>query len=137
MTHTHKIQVNKENPRGVSIPYSKQEIDALHTVDVAWEADAVARNLQSVRENRNNLLAKSDNTQTNDRPDSTSKTEWKIYRQKLRDITEIDGNGNPTNPIELHKSWKKKVREADFPNIGDIPEDDGMWPLSPSEREAL
>jgi hypothetical protein len=53
-----------------------------------------------VREERNSLLAASDWTQMPDSSLSVSgKTDWSVYRQALRDITELpDWAHNPTYP---------------------------------------
>jgi len=54
-----------------------------------------------VRSERNRLLTECDWTQMNDTPISGSKlTEWRTYRQSLRDIT------NQSNPFEI--SWPTK-----------------------------
>jgi hypothetical protein len=130
--HTHKIKVNKANPRGIRVDYTPEEIAALDARDVHHKAIIVPANrLKAVRQIRNVLLTESDFTQVNDRPDNKEKADWATYRQKLRDIPVTDGNGNPTNIEALHKSWQKAHREPDFPKIGDVPFDDGMWPTQP------
>jgi len=54
--------------------------------------------LDDFREDRNQLLTKSDWTQTNDSPLSGSvKTQWQTYRQQLRDMPQADGF-DPLNP---------------------------------------
>ena len=50
---------------------------------------------QSIRTERNKLLAESDWTQVADAP--VEKAAWAIYRQALRDITEQDGFPNAVN----------------------------------------
>lgn len=55
-------------------------------------------NLSTLREQRNNLLAQSDWTQSPDSPLSDSKkTEWATYRQALRDLP--SSNVDLENPI--------------------------------------
>ena len=55
----------------------------------AWVRDTVAAELK-VRAQRGRLLAQSDWTQLPDVP-LTTKEEWAVYRQALRDITEQSG----------------------------------------------
>lgn len=50
---------------------------------------------QSVRKERNKLLAESDWTQVADAP--VDKAAWATYRQALRDITEQNGFPNAVN----------------------------------------
>ena len=60
-------------------------------------------NLNSFRQERNDLLQKSDWTQVLDSPLSDSKkTEWQTYRQALRDMPSQEGFDplNPTYPTE-------------------------------------
>ncbi|SHH27272.1 phage tail assembly chaperone [Flavobacterium defluvii] len=47
--------------------------------------------LENLRTSRNTLLTESDWTQLDDSPlDEEKKAEWKIYRQALRDLTDLD-----------------------------------------------
>lgn len=47
--------------------------------------------LSNIRITRNNLLSESDWTQAEDSPlTETKKTEWKIYRQELRNVTDFE-----------------------------------------------
>ena len=67
------------------------------------EEQALANILQQVRGNRDALLAASDWTQLADSPLSSSKkTEWAVYRQQLRDITDSSDLANvefPATPL--------------------------------------
>ena len=60
--------------------------------EAAYRADIDARVGASVRQNRDKALAASDWTVLTDSPLTTAKkTEWKTYRQALRDITSAEG----------------------------------------------
>lgn len=80
-------------------------VEGAHTYSptVVTEEQALANILQQVRGNRDALLAASDWTQLADSPLSSSKkTEWAVYRQQLRDITDSSDLANvefPATPI--------------------------------------
>ena len=60
--------------------------------EAAYRADIDARVGASVRQNRDKALAACDWTVLTDSPLTTAKkTEWKTYRQALRDITSAEG----------------------------------------------
>ena len=60
--------------------------------EAAYRADIDARVGASVRQNRDKALAACDWTVLTDSPLTTAKkTEWKTYRQALRDITSSEG----------------------------------------------
>lgn len=62
------------------------------------EAELYENDLNDLRNERNNLLAQSDWTQSPDSPLSDSKkTEWATYRQQLRDFP--SSNPDLANPI--------------------------------------
>lgn len=65
-------------------------VDGIHTFSpiIISQEQQIATALQRVRDQRNDLIAACDWTQLADSPLTTSKkTEWKAYRQQLRDIT--------------------------------------------------
>ena len=70
---------------GVRIQFTAEEETARDAEEKAWADGALDRALNSLREKRNNLLAKTDWTSSSD---LTMSTEMKEYRQKLRDATE-------------------------------------------------
>ena len=73
---------------GVVQPLSETDINNLYG----------EKYLDDFREDRNQLLDKSDWTQMNDSPLSGSvKTQWQTYRQQLRDMPQADGF-DPLNP---------------------------------------
>jgi hypothetical protein len=59
--------------------------------------------LENIRNTRNTLLIESDWTQVEDSPLSEEKkTEWKNYRQELRDLTDLENGADavwPTPPL--------------------------------------
>lgn len=60
-----------------------------------------AETIDSLRDKRNVFLLKSDWTQSPDSPlTDAKKTEWRIYRQSLRDITETPDLTNVTWPTQ-------------------------------------
>ena len=74
------------------------EVINLHSQSTNVESD-------SVRERRNKLLKQSDWTQANDSPlANDKKTEWKTYRQSLRDLPKhskfpnLEDSDYPTQP---------------------------------------
>ena len=74
---------------GVQVPLSSQEIAQRQAEATAWEAGSFDRALASLRQKRNSLLSSSDWTVLSDNQlTTTEKTNWKTYRQALRDITE-------------------------------------------------
>ena len=74
---------------GKVIPLTAQEIKQRQAEATAWEAGSFDRALVSLRQRRNSLLLSSDWTVLSDSPlTTTEKTNWKTYRQALREITE-------------------------------------------------
>ena len=86
---------------GVKVQFTSDEETARDAEEKAWNDDALNRALLKLREDRNNLLAKTDWTSSSD---LTMSDEMKTYRQQLRDITkthqdmEADGFAWPTKP---------------------------------------
>lgn len=60
---------------------TRPEVDAAKAAAAANEA----------RRTRDRLLEESDFTQLDDVPDKIDRTKWRVYRQKLRDITKQSG----------------------------------------------
>ena len=74
---------------GVQVPLTAQEISQRQAEATAWEAGSFDRSINSLRQRRNSLLTSSDWTVLSDNQlTTTEKTNWKTYRQALRDITE-------------------------------------------------
>ena len=68
----------------------------------SWEAGASARDLVTLRTERNTLLTETDWTQYTDSPLTDEvKAEWAVYRQELRDLpAATDDPDDPTWPEE-------------------------------------
>ena len=74
---------------GKVIPLTAQEIAQRKAEEDAWKAGAFDRAIAGLRQRRNAMLSSSDWTVLTDSPlTTTEKTNWKTYRQALRDITE-------------------------------------------------
>ena len=69
---------------GVEVKLTADEIKELEARDKAWADGEFDRLMESIREERTNLLAECDWMGMSD---LTMSAEWKTYRQKLRDIT--------------------------------------------------
>ena len=95
MAYTHKM-VN-----GEKVALTDAEIKELEARDVEWAKGAYDRAIASLREERNNKLSESDWMANSD---VTMSSNWKTYRQELRDMTEgldtIDKINNVTWPTE-------------------------------------
>ena len=75
---------------GVIVDMTDEEIAVLKAERKEWEDGAAARNLSSLREERNRKLAETDWVVIREREEGGSVsnfTDWKKYRQELRDIT--------------------------------------------------
>jgi hypothetical protein len=70
---------------GIQIPLSAEEIAQRQADEIAWNAGAFNRAIQSLRAKRNSLLASTDYLALSD---NTLSSEMSAYRQSLRDITE-------------------------------------------------
>jgi len=70
------------NVNGVRIQFTAKEETARDAEEKAWSDGALDRALTQLRENRNNLLAKTDWTASSD---VTMSDAMKTYRQQLRD----------------------------------------------------
>ena len=73
---------------GKIIDMTDEEIAARQAEEKEWADGAAARNLSSLREERNRLLAETDWLIVMHKEKGTNiPTAWKTYRQELRDIT--------------------------------------------------
>ena len=86
---------------GERIELSAEETKAREAEEKAWSDGAFDRAIASLREERNNKLSESDWMANSD---VTMSSNWKTYRQELRDMTEgldtIDKINNVTWPTE-------------------------------------
>ena len=73
-----------KNVNGVQIQMSSVEETARLAEEKAWADGTLDRGLESIRQERNRLLVKSDYMGNSD---VTMSSAWKTYRQALRDIT--------------------------------------------------
>ena len=88
---------------GIIVEMTAEEIAARQAEEQEWNDGAAARNLSSLREERNRKLAETDWTRMDDNGLSDSvKASWATYRQELRDITDnatsLDDVTWPTKP---------------------------------------
>ena len=82
----------KKYVNGKIVDMTDEEIAVLKAERKEWEDGAAARKLGSLREQRNTRLAKTDWVVIREREEGGSVsnfTDWKKYRQELRDITKI------------------------------------------------
>ena len=79
-----KFVISLENPNGILVDMTAEEI-AQRKKDLDAMPSELDRALNSLREKRNNLLAKTDWTSSSD---LTMSDAMKTYRQQLRDATE-------------------------------------------------
>ena len=93
-----------KNVNGIKVQMSSSEETARLAEEKEWNDGAFDRALEELRIKRNELLAESDWTQSRD-VTLTKDTDWKTYRQSLRDITkglttldDIDKVTWPTKP---------------------------------------
>ena len=82
------------------IPMTVEEEAAADLLEATWEAERPAREMASLRRERNTLLDSSDWTQFPNSPLSDgAKASWTTYRQELRDLpATTDDPANPTWP---------------------------------------
>ena len=78
-----KFVVSPENPNGILVDMTAEEI-AQRKKDLDAMPSELDRQLNNLREKRNNLLAKTDWTSSSD---LTMSDAMKTYRQQLRDAT--------------------------------------------------
>ncbi len=73
---------------GKKVKLTADEIKELEARDKTWADGEYDRLMDSIREERTKLLDKTEWTVNNDNQlTDDKKTEWKVWRQKLRDIT--------------------------------------------------
>ena len=75
-----------KNVNGIEIELTDKEQEELEAEENKWDDGQADRDLAELRFLRNNLLTQTDWTQSRDVTLSND-TEWKKYRQELRDIT--------------------------------------------------
>ena len=97
----------KKYVNGKVIDMTAEEIAARKKEEKEWEDGASARNLNSLREQRNAKLTQTDWVVIREREEGGSVSnfaDWKKYRQELRDITNtyksLDKVKWPTAPSE-------------------------------------
>jgi hypothetical protein len=91
---------------GILVDMTADEIAARQAEETAWNAKAFDRAIARLRTNRNNLLAETDYIVTKNLEAGTDiPTDWKTYRQSLRDLTnglttveEVNAVVFPTKP---------------------------------------
>jgi hypothetical protein len=73
------------------------------------EEEQTENHLAALRVERNDLLAKSDWTQSPDSPvTSEAKSEWSVYRQELRDLPEnVEDPANPIWPVGEQRGMRR------------------------------
>lgn len=91
---------------GILVDMTADEIAARQAEETAWNAKTFDRAIARLRTNRNNLLAETDYIVTKNLEAGTDiPTDWKTYRQSLRDLTnglttveEVNAVVFPTKP---------------------------------------
>ena len=74
---------------GKEVEFTADEIKELEARDKEWADGEYDRLMVSIRQERTELLDRTEWTVNNDNQlTDDKKTEWKVWRQKLRDITE-------------------------------------------------
>ena len=86
---------------GERIQFTAEEEAARDAEETAWADGAPARRMVSLREQRNILLAETDWMGNSD---VTMSTDWKTYRQALRDITKT----TPADDSLSNITWPTK-----------------------------
>ena len=87
---------------GILVPLTATDIVEFEQQEKIWQDQAYDRALRRLREKRNQLLAESDWIITKGLEQGTELTEWKEYRQALRDLPataepQLDKQGNLAN----------------------------------------
>ena len=86
---------------GVRIQFTAEEEKERDLEEQAWADGAPARRMADLRQQRNQLLAETDWMGNSD---VTMSTDWKTYRQALRDITKT----TPADDALSNITWPKK-----------------------------
>ena len=87
---------------GILVPLTARDIAEFEQQEKIWQDQAYDRALRRLREKRNQLLAETDWIITKGLEQEIDLTEWKTYRQALRDLpatanSQLDDDGNLTN----------------------------------------
>ena len=87
---------------GILVPLTATDIAEFEQQEKIWQDQAYDRALRRLREKRNQLLAETDWIITKGLEQEIDLTEWKTYRQALRDLpatanSQLDDDGNLTN----------------------------------------
>ena len=93
-----KLRVSVRHKTSVLLPFTSEQETIANDLEQRWEAGAVDRAWDALRQERNTKLHESDWTQMSDVP-SEDKTAWATYRQSLRDLpANTPDPANPTWP---------------------------------------
>ena len=95
MAYTHKM-VN-----GEKVPLTETEIKELEARDVEWAKGAYDRAIANLRMERNRKIAESDWMANSD---VTMSSDWKTYRQELRDLPKDLDTEDKVNKV----TWPKE-----------------------------
>ena len=95
MAYTHKM-VN-----GEKVPLTNEEIKELEARDVEWAKGAYDRAIAGLRMERDNKLKETDWMGNSD---VTMSSDWKTYRQELRDLTKVLDTEDKVNKV----TWPKE-----------------------------
>lgn len=103
-----KLIITKENPQGILIDLTIEEIAQRKIDEQAWLAGAFNRAIFDLRNKRNKLLAESDYIVLPDSSiPSAKKSEWMTYRTALRNLTQgldtIEKINNVAYPLKPQK----------------------------------
>ena len=87
---------------GILVPLTATDIAEFEQQEKIWQDQAYDRALRRLREKRNQLLAETDWIITKGLEQEIDLTEWKTYRQALRDLpatanSQLDDDGHLTN----------------------------------------
>jgi hypothetical protein len=84
-----KIIITPENPNGILVDLTAEEIAQRQSDEQKWLIGAFDRAMSDLRSKRNKLLADSDYIILADSPiASAKKSEWMTYRTALRNLTQ-------------------------------------------------
>ena len=89
-----------KNVDGVRIKMTSEEIVQRQADDKAYADDAPNRKLGVLRNDRTSLLTEADHKIWTLEDTGANVSEWRIYRQKLRDITKAEDLDNVTWPTK-------------------------------------
>ena len=98
-----KLIVNPENPNGILVDLTAEEIAQRQQDEIAWNNGAFDRAMADLRQRRDAMLKSCDWVMMSDSP-IADKTSWETYRQALRDITNNLTNVDDVNNV----TWPTK-----------------------------